>query len=93
MFEKRCYDNNMGNMPMDNDSNGNLSMDGVMCPPVCECPQERCCKRDIHHCVEHIVPINTRIINNHIYHHVYKPMYTCSEENICTEVRDNNCCF
>ena len=93
MFEKRCFDNNLGNMPMDNDSACNQSMDGMMCPPVCECPQERCCKRDIHHCIEHIVPINTKIINHHIYHHVYKPIYTCSEENICTEVKDNNRCF
>lgn len=87
MFEKRCFDKNMGN------DNCCQSMDGVMCPPICECPQERCCKRDIHHCVEHIVPINTRIINNHIYHHVYKPVYTCTEENVCSEVRDNNNCF
>ena len=68
--------------------NQNINLQGTT-TPVCECPQERCCQRDIHHCVEHIVPINTRIINNHIYHHVYKPVYTCTEENICTN--DNNC--
>ncbi|MBR1416369.1 MAG: hypothetical protein IJ572_00935 [Bacilli bacterium] len=78
------------NMSMNMD-NQNCSLQGVMCPPVCEAPQERCCQRDIHHCIEHIVPINTRIINHHIYHHVYKPVYTCTEENICST--DSNCCM
>lgn len=76
------------NMTIDNQ---NCSLQGVNCPSVCECPQERCCKREIHHCVEHIVPINTKIINHHIYHHVYKPVYTCTEENVCS--LDNNCCM
>ena len=74
-------------MKMDNQ---NCDLEGIMCPKVCECPQERCCKRDIHHCIEHIVPINTKIINHHIYHHVYKPVYTCTEENICSQ---DNCCM
>jgi hypothetical protein len=102
MFYNRCFDMNQ-NQDMTNipgspnkeskvDDNKCCNLDGVMCPPVMECPQERCCNRVINHCIEHIVPINTRIINHHVYHHVYKPVYTCCEENIC-ENRDNNCCF
>ena len=83
MFEKRCFEKEM--------DNGNQNIEGVTCP-IYECPLENCCQRDIHHCIEHIIPITTKIINNHIYHHVYKPVYTCTEENICTEARDN-CCF
>ena len=36
-------------MTMDNQ---NCDLDGVCCPQVCECPRERCCTRDIHHCID-----------------------------------------
>ena len=39
----------------------------------------------------HVCPVHTRIVNNHIYKHTYVPEYTCSEENVCTNV-DDNCC-
>lgn len=61
----------------------------VMCPPVYECPQERCIHKQIIHEVPHIQPINTRIINHHIYRHTYSPCYTCTEEN---EVCNVNVC-
>lgn len=33
---------------------------------------------------EHIIPINTRIVNHHIYKHTYQPMYTCTmEDEVC----------
>ena len=32
---------------------------------------------------------NVGIVNNHIYKHTYMPEYTCSEENICTNINDN----
>ena len=51
------------------------------CNPIYECPQERCIHKQIIHEVPHIQPINTRIINHHIYRHTYTPCYTCSEEN------------
>ena len=41
----------------------------------------------------HIVPIHTNVINNHIYKHTYVPEYSCSEENICTNINDNCCGF
>ena len=61
-----------------------------MCPPVYECPQERCIHKQIVHEVPHIQPINTRIINHHIYKHTYTPCYTCTEEN---EVCNVNACM
>ena len=44
-----------------------------MCGPIMEAPIEKCIQKNIVHEVEHICPINTKIINNHIYKHVYKP--------------------
>lgn len=60
------------------------SMKGCTLNPVYECPQERCIHKQIIHEVPHICPVNTRIINHHIYRHTYSPCYTCTEENeIC----------
>lgn len=62
------------------------TMAGVVCQPIYECPQERCVHRQIIHEVPHVCPVNTRIINHHIYRHTYSPCYTCTEENeICNE--------
>ena len=36
-----------------------------MCPPIYECPEERCVHKQIIHEVNHIKPINTRIINRY----------------------------
>ena len=60
------------------------NMASEMCAPIYECPEERCIHKEIIHDVNHIKPINTRIINHHIYRHTYTPMFTCTEENeIC----------
>ncbi len=59
------------------------------CTPIYECPEERCIHKQIIHDVAHVKPINTRIINHHIYRHTYTPMYTCTEEN---EVCNVNVC-
>ena len=40
----------------------------------------------------HVCPINTKIINNHIYRHTYQPRYTCSEENVVSNVQCGSCC-
>ena len=102
MFRNRCFD--MGgqtsmqyqNVKMEGtdgmkQDNMNFDMPGVSCPPVYECPRENVCHRQIHHEVNHIIPVNTRIINHHIIHHNYTPMYTCCEENDCMNVYDNRC--
>ena len=51
----------------------------------------KCIKKDFIHEIVHVCPVHTRIVNNHIYKHTYVPEYTCSEENVCTNV-DDNCC-
>ena len=33
-----------------------------------------------------ICPIHTRVINNHIIEHTYRPEYSCSEENTVTNI-------
>lgn len=60
--------------------------------PIIETPQERIVKRDFCHQVQHICPINTRVINNHIIRHVYMPRYTCCEENVVTNLDQGSCC-
>lgn len=60
--------------------------------PVVEPTRERCVYRNIIHEVPHVCPINTRIINNHIYRHTYQPRYTCSEENVVTNQQCGSCC-
>lgn len=65
-------------------------MPGMVCAPVYECPQERVIHREIMHEVPHVCPINTRIVNHHIYRHTYSPCYTCCEENEVCNVTD--CC-
>lgn len=62
------------------------------CDPIVEQPIERCVERNICHKVQHICPIHTRIINNHIYEHTYTPEYTCSEENTVTNIDPGSCC-
>ncbi len=56
------------------------------CNPIVEQPIERCIERNICHQIEHICPIHTRIINNHIIEHTYRPEYTCSVENTVTNI-------
>lgn len=68
------------------------SLPGMVCPPVYECPQERCIHRQIIHEVPHVCPINTRIINHHIYKHTYNNCYTCTEENDICNVNEGCSC-
>lgn len=64
------------------------------CPPspIIEKPIQRCVTRDICHDVPHVCPIDTRVINNHIYRHTYVPRYTCSEANVASHVYTGSCC-
>ncbi len=72
--------NMMNNNPMNNMPMNN---NGV---------QERVINRTFVHEVPHTCPIHTRIINHHIYKHTYRPVYTCSEENVCSNVQCGSCC-
>lgn len=86
----RCIENEMPNMDM----NMGMGMDnmnhsyGPSCPPVYECPTERVCERIIMHEVPHIIPINTKVINRHIYKHTFTPCFTMSECDTCENVYD-----
>lgn len=105
MFLNRCYENedNMmqqqGQMPVmggQMPAMGGQCMSnqcGCTCPPVMECPQERVCHTQTCYEVPHIIPINTRVINHHIYRHTYQPMYTCTSEDEVCNVYDNKCGF
>lgn len=103
MFKNRdCGKHEMEMTPQMSNQNMGMCMDmmqagenypGVVCPPVYECPEERVCHRYICHEVPHIKPCNTRIINHHIYRHTFTPTYSCCEENVVSNVYDNNCCF
>ena len=61
------------------------------CGPIMEAPIEKCVQKDIIHEVEHICPINTKVINNHIFKHVYIPQYSCCEEDVYTNVDECGC--
>ena len=60
--------------------------------PMNEGVQERVINRTFVHEVPHVCPIHTRIINHHVYKHIYRPAYTCSEENVCSNVQCGSCC-
>ena len=68
------------------------SIMGGVTSPVIETPRERVVYRNIYHTVPHVCPINTRIVNNHIYKHTYQPRYTCCEENTVTNEQCGSCC-
>ena len=88
--DKRCYDKSFTTQEFPTAmEDKSVKKDGFsqtmccpnMCPPIMECPQERCCHRYICHEVPHVIPCNTRIINHHVYKHTFTPAYTCCEEN------------
>ena len=85
-------DNNYVNQDMDVDINmmNNSPMNNM--PMNNNGVQERVINRTFVHEVPHTCPIHTRIINHHIYKHTYRPVYTCSEENVCSNVECGSCC-
>lgn len=70
---------------------GATAIPGIVTQPIYECPQERVIHREILHEVPHVCPINTRIINHHIYKHTYSPCYTCCEENEICNINEGCC--
>ena len=79
------------NMNMNENFDGGYDM-GMESGPVIEPGRERVVQRNIVHEVKHVCPINTRIINNHIFRHTYHPRYTCCEENVVTNQQCGSCC-
>ena len=86
MFIVRCCEKENGPMC----GMGNQQV--MQSPCVMECPQERVCHIQTLHNVSHVVPINTGVINHHIYRHTYQPMYTCTMEDEVSNVCDCNPC-
>ena len=80
------------NMTYNFNQMGDFGMGDSMMSPIVEPGRERIVNRTFVHEVPHICPINTRIINNHVYKHTYQPRYTCCEENTCTNVQCGSCC-
>ena len=76
---------------VDMNMNSDMMMGSVQ-GPIIEPGRERVIQRNIVHEVKHICPMNTKIINNHIFKHTYQPHYTCCEENTCTNVQCGSCC-
>ena len=106
-FDERCRDDldiNITNQNINTNDNFNYNMmEGYQMPmqqpmmgsvmnPIIEPGRERIVNRTFVHEVPHICPINTRIINNHIYKHTYQPRYTCCEENVVTQQQCGSCC-
>lgn len=92
----RCADESVYSeamMPKDNYMGNFQTVNPGMCgmKPIYEPMQERICHKEFVHEVPHICPINTRVINHHIYRHTYTPCYTCCEENEICNVYDNCC--
>ena len=77
------------NMNVNDNFDGDYNM---VAGPVVEPGRERVVQRNIVHEVKHVCPINTRIINNHIFRHTYQPRYTCCEENVVTNQQCGSCC-
>ena len=76
-------DNNYVNQDVDVDV---TMMNNNTMPSTNNGVQERIINRTFIHEVPHTCPIHTRIINHHVYKHTYRPVYTCSEENVCSNV-------
>ena len=83
-------DNNFVNQDMDVDINMMNNTNSM--PMNNNGVQERVINRTFVHEVPHTCPIHTRIINHHVYKHTYRPVYTCSEENVCSNVECGSCC-
>ena len=83
--------NSLNNQNFDVDNMQTMNFGSVE-GPIIEPGRERVVQRNIVHEVRHICPMNTKIINNHIFKHTYQPRYTCCEENTVTNVQCGSCC-
>ena len=95
------FDNSIvgNNNVINNDMNVDVEMMGYnnsmvqpnMMNNMNEGVQQRVVNRTFVHEVPHTCPIHTRIINHHVYKHTYRPVYTCSEENIVSNIQCGSC--
>jgi len=87
----QTMDNTMVNT-MNNNTSFGSNMPTMPTGPIMEAPQERVVQRNIVHEVQHVCPINTRIVNRHIFRHTYRPAYSCCEENVVCHESCGSCC-
>ena len=69
-----------------------MSMQGGVSAPIIEPMQQRVINRTIIHEVPHVCPLQTKIVNHHVFKHTYQPSYSCCEENVCSEIQCGSCC-
>ena len=81
---------NQDGMPMTQDPG--MMMPGGTQAPIIEPMQQRIVNRTIVHEVPHICPLQTKIVNHHVFKHTYQPSYSCCEENVCSEIQCGSCC-
>jgi len=84
------YMNNNMAMPMAMDPG--MQVNGGTQAPIVEPMQQRVINRTIVHEVPHICPLQTKIVNHHVFKHTYQPSYSCCEENVCSEIQCGSCC-
>ena len=70
----------------------NNNFDPCMPEPIMEPAINNCVEKEFVHEVKHCCPINTHVINKHIYNHTYTPMYTCTEEDVIINNDCGGCC-
>lgn len=99
------YENGMNNINFDssvvgnnnvveNDMNVDINMmdnNSSMMMPMNEGAFEKVVHKTYCYEVPHICPIHTKVINHHVYKHTYKPCYTCSEENVISNIQCGSC--
>ena len=96
LFQNSTESSTNGNqnyVNQDMDVNVNVDMNQTTMPlPNDNGVQQRVIHRTFVYEVPHTCPIHTKIVNHHIYKHTYRPVYTCSEENVCSNVQCGSCC-
>ena len=85
-------DMDYNNNPMQMAQDPGMMMPGGTQAPIIEPMQQRIVNRTIMHEVPHICPLQTKIINHHVFRHTYQPSYSCCEENVCSEIQCGSCC-
>lgn len=87
-MNSRCVDNEMDYNYAGMNQGGSCPI-GNTCPPIYECPMTKVCERVIVHDVPHVMPINTKIINRHVYRHTFTPVFSCEECDTCENVYES----
>ena len=85
-------DMNIDYMNTNNMMNPGMEMNSTQQAPIIEPMQQRVINRTIVHEVPHICPMETKIVNHHVFKHTYQPAYSCCEENVCSEIQCGSCC-